>query len=164
MTGPVTPLNGFEDTRQALLALLEATHRSVHLYTPHLDPRLYNDDQLLAALRACISRQPRLQCYFILPEAKLWRNACPRLLQLAERLPSVLHLRTLPEEEARERPELEQGFAIADQTALLHQADPRNGSGSHLPQASGKARELLHFFMEIWEKSVPDPELRRLHF
>lgn len=163
MIGPITPLHNIEDARQALLQLLEATRRSVHLYTPYVDPRLYNDRQALDALRACIGRQPRLQCYFVLPEARLWRNDCPRLLALAERLTSIFHLRTLPEEEARDRPELSQGFVIADQGALLHQADPQNGVGSYQPRVSGQARELMHFFMEIWEKSIPDLNIRRLH-
>jgi len=159
----ITLLNGLEEVHGALLALLAETRRSIHLYTPELEPRLYNDPQVLDAIRLQISRQPRLQLYLLLPPAARWRSACPRLLQLAERLPSALSLRTLPADESRERPEFLQAFVIADQRSLLHQPEPRHFVGSYTAPGSGKARELLNFFMEIWEKAAFDPELRRLH-
>jgi len=159
----VTLLNGLQDTHQALLTLLAATRRSIHLYTPYLDPRLCNDSLIIDTISTQISQQPRLRFYLLLPAATVWRGSCPRLLQLAERLTSTLSLRTLPGDEPRERPEFLQGFVIADQTVLLHQADPRNFIGSFASQGTGKARELLNFFMELWEKSAPDPELRRLY-
>ena len=159
----ITLLNSLEEVHGAMLDLLVATQRSLHLYTPHLDPRLYNDSQVLDTIRAQVSRQPRLRFYLLLPPAARWRSDCPQLLQLAERLTSALSLRTLAPDEARERPEFLQSFAIADQRSLLHQPDPRHFVGSYTAPGSGKARELLNFFMEIWEKAAPDPELRRLH-
>jgi hypothetical protein len=156
-------LNGLEEIHGALLTLLTATRRSLHLYTPELEPRVYNDSQILDTIRLQISRQPRLQFYLLLPPAVRWRSACPRLLQLAERLTSALRLRTLPADEPHERPEFLQAFAIADQRSLLHQPEPRHFVGSYTAQGSVKARELLNFFTEIWEQAAPDPELRRLH-
>ncbi len=163
LSGTITLLNGLQDTHQALLALLAATRRSVHLYTPYLDPRLYNDPRIVDTISTQISQRPRLRGYLLLPTATVWRGSCPRLLQLAERLTSALSLRTLPDDEPHERPEFLQGFVIADQIVLLHQADPSNFIGSFAAQGTGKARELLNFFMQMWEKSAPDPELRRLH-
>ena len=162
-SGEITLLNGLEEIHGALLALLAATRRSIHLYTPELESRLYNDPRILDAIRLQISRQPRLRFYLLLPPAARWRSTCPRLLQLAERLTSALSLRTLPADEPHERPEFLQAFVIADQRSLLHQPEPRHFVGSYTTQGSGKARELLNFFTEIWEKAAPDPELRRLH-
>ncbi len=163
LAGTIAPLAGLEAIHTAMLDLLAETRRSIHLYTPELDPRLYNDPQVLDAIRLQISRQPRLRLYLLLPPAARWRGACPRLLQLAERLTSALSLRTLPANEPRERPEFLQAFAIADQRSLLHQPEPRHFVGSYTAQGSARARELLNFFMEIWEKAAPDPELRRLY-
>lgn len=156
-------LNGLDDTRRAMLALLEGTRFSLHLYTPYIDPRLYNDAEVLAALRQRVVEQPRIRMALLLPPAGHWRSACPHLLQLVERLTSAIQLRTLPANEPRERPEFGQGFLIADRRILLHQADPRGLVGSLQRGGSGEARELLNFFLELWEKSLPDPDLRRLH-
>lgn len=162
MENPAISLNGPEDTQRALLDLVDGIQRSLHLYTPYVEPRLYNDNEVLDAIRAKIVERPRLRFQLLLPPAASWRRSCPRLLHLLERLSSAMELRTLGKNEPRERPEFAQEFMIADQTALLHLADPRRCLGSHDQAAFGKARELLNFFTEIWEKSQPDPELRRL--
>lgn len=158
-----TALTTLEETRQAMLALLEMTRRSLYLYTPYVEPRLFNDTQILDVLRSRVSGQPRLRCHWLLPPAAAWRTTCPQLLDLHERLSSALELRTLAQNEPRERPEFEQTFFIADNRILLHQADPRNFIGSFEPAGSGQLRMLQNFFGELWDKSVFDPELRRLH-
>ena len=158
-----TPLTNLEETRQAMLALLEMTRRSLHLYIPYVEPRLFNDTQILDALRSRVSGQPRLRCHWLLPPPVAWRTTCPQLLDLHERLTSALELRTPPQNEPRERPEFEQTFFIADNRILLHQADPQNFIGSFEFTGSGKLRTLQNFFGELWNKSVSDPELRRLY-
>lgn len=157
-----TPLDGAEDVRRAAVALIGSVRRHLHLYTPHIDPRLFEDVEVIDAIRSQIVQQPRTRFYFILPPAAEWRRDCPGLLRLSERLSSALELRTLAKDEPRERPEFGQAFFIADQAALLLLTDPRRLVGSHDQQGAAKTRELINFFMEIWEKSQPDPELRRL--
>lgn len=155
-------IDGLDSARQAAIELVNTTRRSLRLYTPHLDPRLYNDAAWLDAIRDLIVGQPRVRIYMVLPPAIEWRRDCLRLVQFSERLSSALSLRRLPREEPRNRSEFEQALLIADETALLHLADPRRFIGEHRRDVSGKAKELLGFFDEIWEKSLSDPELRRL--
>jgi hypothetical protein len=155
-------LQGFEDTQRALLALLESLRRSLQLYTPHLDARLYNESSVLDAIRTQVIENPRTRFQLIIPPAESWRRACPHFLQLSQRLSSALELRTLAKGEPRERQEFSQSFLIADEHALLLLADPYRLVGSYAPQTSGKTKELLNFFQQIWEKSEPDPELRQL--
>jgi hypothetical protein len=163
MRGNNTALTNLEETRQAMLALLEMTRRSLYLYTPYVETRLYNDMQILDALRNQVRKHPRLHCYWLLPPAAVWRATCPQLLDLHERLSSALQLRTPAQDEPRERPESEQTFFIADNRILLHQVDPRNFIGSFEPDGSSKLLTLQNFFRELWDKSASDPELRRLH-
>jgi hypothetical protein len=163
MAADTVLLTGLADTRQALLALLESMRRNLRLYTPYLDPRLFDDDQVLDTLRGRLITQPRLQGYLLLPPAGAWRSTCPRLRQLSERLSTRLQVRSLPADEIQDRPEFGQGFVLTNDSGLLHLADPRSLSGSLTLQPSVRGRELLNFFIEFWEKSQPDPELRRLH-
>ena len=157
-----TPLANLEDSLEATVALLNNTRRSLHVYTPHVEPRLYNHNDVLDALRTRVTEQSRLNCFLILPTASRWRRSCPHLYGLLERLTSSLQVRVLPANEPRERPEFSQSFIIADETRLLHHSDPQRLSGTYETQAASKAKILLGFFTEIWEKSTADPELRRL--
>jgi hypothetical protein len=159
---PSDTLNGLEDTQCTIILLIKAIHRNLRFYSPNLDPRLFDDGEVLEAIRAKVIERPRTRFYLILPPAGDWRRACPHLLQLIERLSSALEARTLPPEEPRERPEFGQSFFIADDAKLVFLADPRRFIGSYEPYSSAKSKELLNFFQEIWEKSQPDLELRRL--
>ena len=156
------PITGPEDSLEATLALLHGARRSVHLYTPYMAPQIFNAVSFIDALRACIAEQPRIRFYMLLPPAADWRLNCRHFWHLAERLSSALILRTLPTNEPRERPEFSQAFMIADETQLLHFVDPYRQSGHFSDTLSSDVRKLLNFHTEIWEKSIPDPDLRRL--
>jgi len=162
MTTETMLLNGLEDSRQALLAVLESVRQRLDWYTPLLDKRLYNDSQVIDTLRRRLIARPKLQVALLLPSAAGWRYDCPQLQALAERLSGAVEVRTLPAGEPRERPEFSQAFAIADETALWWQREPYHFSGSYHPDGSGTSWELLNFFRLIWDKSEPDIEMRRL--
>ena len=156
------PLDGLEDALQAATDLVTATRRSLHIYTPNVDPRLYNDPDWLDAIRSLVVGQPKVQIYMLLPPAIEWRRSCSHLVQLAERLSTALLLRCPPPDASLEGPEFNQGFMIADETALVHYADPYRFIGSYRLTPSARGRELLNAFNLMWEKSQPDPELQRL--
>lgn len=155
-------LNGLDDSRRALLDLIENMRRVLHLYTPLLRPELYNDPDILAAIRARIVNQPRIRFHLLLPSAREWRSDNPGLVRLSERLTTALILRTPNRSEIPDSPELGQAFAIADERALLRFTDPRRLLGEYERQPSNQMKELLELFQMLWNRSQADPELRRL--
>ena len=155
-------LNGLEDGRRAFLELLSSMRRTLYLYTPLIRPELYNDSDVLAAIRNRVVSQPKIRFHLLLPPAREWRSDCPGLVRLTERLTTALILRTLTREEAPDRPELGQAFAIVDERALLRFSDPRRLVGGYESQPSERMKELLELFRALWERAQPDPDLRRL--
>lgn len=155
-------LDGLDDSRRAWLDLLDGMRRVLYLYTPLVRPELYNDSDVLAAIRMRVVSQPRVRLHLLLPPARHWRNACPGLVRLSERLPSALILRTPNPEEMLDRPELGQAFAIADERVLLRFSDPRRLLGAYEPQPSERMKELLELFRRVWDRAQPDPDLQRL--
>ena len=158
----VTTLDGVDDSRRAVLDLLGGMRRTLYLYTPLLRPELYNDTGVLSTLRTCVINQPKVRLQLVLPPARDWRNSCPGLVRLGERLTSALILRTPNRHELPDRPELGQAFMIADERALLRFSDPRHLTGVYEPQPSGRMKELLELFHEVWNRSQADPDLRWL--
>lgn len=155
-------VNGLDDSRRALLDLLEGMRRTLYLYAPLVRAELYNDSEVLAAIRKRVVAQPKLRLHLLLPPARDWRNGCPGLVRLGERLTSALLLRTPNREEMHDRPELGQAFAIADERALLHFGDPRRLLGVYEPRPSERMKELLDLFHGVWNRAQADPDLRRL--
>ena len=154
---------GVAESLETALALIENARREVRIYTPYLHPHLYGATELSATLGRRVSHQPRIQCRMILPKATVWRRNCAPLSEIVERL-SALQLRTWPSHEPRERAEFSQGFLLADQDAMLLHSDPPRCSGFYRRQSGIGAdiKHLVSFFDEIWERSEPDVELRRL--
>jgi len=102
---------------------------------------------------------PRARIRILLLDDRRLIKGSHRLLELARRLTTSLELRR-PIAEYRERSD---EFLLVDQSAYLHreQADiPQAVASYHGPL---KARSLQGAFLEIWEHSEPDPEIRRLH-
>ncbi|MBL8260470.1 MAG: hypothetical protein JNM60_11730 [Candidatus Competibacteraceae bacterium] len=155
-------LDGLEDSRRAVLTLTNEMRRTLYLYTPLVRPELYNDDEVLAALRNRVVTQPKSRVHLLLPPARDWRNGCPGLVRLGERLTTALVLRTPNRRELPDRPELGQAFAIADERSLLHFSDPRRLLGSYQPRPSERMKSLLELFRELWNRSEADPDLRWL--
>ena len=155
-------LDGLDDSRRALLELLDGMRRMLILYTPLMRSGLYNDPDVLAAIRNRVVSQPRIRFHLLLPPARLWRSDCPGLVRLSERLTTALILRTPNREEIPDQSELGQSFAIADEQALLRFSDPRRLLGTYESRPSERMKELLELFRMLWDRAQPDPELRRL--
>ncbi|HRD66794.1 MAG TPA: hypothetical protein PKY50_11645 [Candidatus Competibacter sp.] len=155
-------LDGLDDSRRALLDLLGGMRRTVHWYTPLVRSELYNDPDVLAAIRDRVVSQPKVRLHLLLPPARDWRNACPGLVRLGERLTTALNLRTPDRQALPDRPELGQGFAIADERTLLHFSDPRRLLGIYEPRPTERMKELLELFRDVWNRSQADSDLRWL--
>ena len=155
-------LDGLDDSRCALLELLDGMRRTLIWYTPLVRSELYNDPDVLAAIRNRIVSQPKIRFHLLLPPARLWRSDCPGLVRLSERLTTALILRTPNREEIPDQSELGQSFAIADEQALLRFSDPRRLLGTYESRPSERMKELLELFRMLWDRAQPDPELRRL--
>ena len=155
------PLDGPQDSLKAALQLLTLTRRHVLIYTPYLHPQIYNAETWIDDLARLVSGQSRFYARLLLPPAKQWRYSCPQFAQLIQRL-SALELRVLPDDEPRERPEFHQSFVLGDDTLLLSHHDPRYCRGQFDRHAGLEARQRYSFFMDYWDKSAPEPELRQL--
>jgi hypothetical protein len=155
-------LDGLDDGRRALRELIDGMRRTLYLYTPLVRPELYNDPEVLAAIRNRVVSQPRVRLHLLLPPARDWRNACPGLVRLGERLTTALILRTPNQQETPDRPELGQAFAITDERALLRFNDPRRLFGVYEPRPTEQMKELLELFVNVWSRAQADPDLRWL--
>jgi hypothetical protein len=82
-------LDGLDDSRCALLDLLGGLRRALVWYTPLIRPELYDDPDVLHAIRKRVVSQPKLRLHLVLPPAREWRGDCPRLARLSERLTSA---------------------------------------------------------------------------
>jgi len=147
------------DSRQAALALARQATRSLHVFTYDMEPRVYDNEPFLEAVAALARRSPHSRVQILLQNSQLVVGQGHRLVELARRLTTYIGLRRPAEPHAS----LPQTFVVADEIGVLYRELHTRFEGTLCFNAPRHARELLKLFAEAWGRSMPDPELRRLH-
>lgn len=141
-----------------LQLLGEAKHR-LSIYQPMLDTDMYAGPGEMAELRriATSGRAAEIRILLHDPEAAL--RDSHRLVALAQRLPSVLHIRT-PLEEVDLA--YASAYLLTDQGGYLFQPDARRADARAARRDRAAQAPLAQHFNEVWERSAPARALQPL--
>lgn len=151
-------LESSEDNRIAALTLAKQAQRSLRIFTRDLESSVYNTQDFIEAVtKLATGSQYSIVHILIHDSSNVVKNG-HRLTDLSYRLSSKIKLRN-PCHEYRNYNE---AFLIADETGLIHRKLADRYEGTVNFNNPLEARNLAKFFDEVWEKSNPDPELRRL--
>lgn len=145
-----------EDARRHTLALFEQARHSLCLYSPDLEPWLYNQDDIVQAATHFLLAHPRNRLRILLADPTLAIRQGHRLLTLARRLTSSMQIRTLN----HDYPAQTSAFLVVDERCLLIRPEPERIAGYALYQNPGRARALRRQFDSAWEHSLSHPDLR----
>jgi hypothetical protein len=145
-----------DQARALLLSLLQQARRSLCLFTPDLEPWLYNHNLIQDSCRAFLLGHPHNQLRILLRDSSRAVRDGHRLLALSRRLSSNLHIRKLHPEYPAE----EVAFLLADDRGLLLRPEPDQYAGYALFNDPGRTRLRQTQFDQAWESSVLDPNLR----
>ncbi len=142
--------------RPPALALLQQVRHSLCLYTPDLEPWLYHHSSVQEACTRFLLANPRNHLRILLRDSSRAVKEGHRLLNLARRVTSNLHIRKLhpdyPSEEA--------AFLLADDRGLLLRPKPEIPEGYALYNDPGRVRQRQEQFDQAWDQSITDPDLR----
>ncbi len=148
-----------EDNRAVAAALATQAVRTLDIFTRDLEADIYDQPAFLEAIRALALRSQHVRIRILLQDASRAVADGHRLVELMRRISSYIEIRQ-PYHDYRDYNE---AFLIVDGNGLLHRrlADRYEGvAGFNLPM---RTRELGNFFNEVWQRSEPHPDLRRLH-
>lgn len=148
-----------DDVRQATQALARGARRSLLIFSQQLDSRIYNTQDFCDELLRLATSSRRAQVFILIQDANPIVKHGSRVVELSHRISSRLKLRKPP----IEYQELAEEFVIADERAVLHRHLATRYEGELCFNSPLKARQLTKLFMECWEKSAGDPQLRRLY-
>jgi predicted GNAT family N-acyltransferase len=146
--------------QQIALAIVRQARRNLWLYTRDLDVKLYGTPEMLEAFKrfAIESGGGQLRILLQEPTAPL-REGHP-LIPLVQRLSSSMLIR-VPEEEVDLK--YPGAFIIDDRGGYLLRPIGSRYEGTSNLHAPGRQRQLREYFEQVWERSLPDPELRPVH-
>ena len=147
--------------REAVIALADRARFSIDLFSRDLDARVFDN----TAFERCIFELARtyrnadIRILVTDSSPAVSRGHC--LIRLAQRLTSSVHIHNPAKQHSGELAT----FMVVDGTALLHR--PRTTSTSYDATlnlyAPKRAGELSDYFNEMWARSTPDSQVRRLY-
>ncbi|MEJ2593392.1 MAG: GNAT family N-acetyltransferase [Candidatus Thiodiazotropha sp.] len=140
-------------------AMLRQAKRDLSLFTFDLDPPVFDQPAFLEAFKSLALRSRYTRIRILLQENTLVLQRGHRLIELAQRLPSVIAIRK-PNLDFIDFPE---NFLLVDDCGYLHRKGAESYVGIACYHNRHRVNRLLALFDEAWESGTPDRELARLH-
>ncbi|MDH5408178.1 MAG: hypothetical protein OEY00_06165 [Gammaproteobacteria bacterium] len=141
------------------LQMLTQASRSVDIFSQKLDSKIYNHRELIEQIKTCVlgSSHSRVRILIANPEALITHRH--QIIDLAQRLTSNLEIRHTHADYRGDT----QDFLLVDERATIRRPHGDRYEGIANFNNPAMAKELGHYFDEVWNHSSPSPELRRLH-
>jgi hypothetical protein len=145
--------------RAVTAALVRSARRGLWVYTRELDPGLFDDAEVLEALRRFGISGRGGEARILLQDAGTPQRDPAPLLALAQRLPSVFLFREVADPVDRAYPS---AFVVNDVGGFYFRGLGHRFDGEADLHAPGRSRQLRMAFEGIWERSRPVAEYRAL--
>lgn len=148
-----------EEAVAAIATLLADAAHEIAIYTRDLDPALLDIPAILDEIKRIALSGRRARIRILIQEPRKPLVDGHRLIALAQRLPSLIELRTPEDEQDRQ---YASAFLINDRAGYLFRTLASRNEGEGSTYAPGRHAQLREYFDQVWERSVPSEELRRL--
>lgn len=154
----------FEIERQAeacavAQALATQTQRTLLLHTEDLEPAVYDNSTFLEGVSQLARAHSQSRIWILIQDARKVMSHGHRLIEIARRLSSSIQLRR-PAPQYRS---FHESLLLADGCGYLHRPIAARFEGTANFHDPGKVADWEKYFMEVWERSEPDEEIRRLY-
>lgn len=158
-TGDLFHLHNPEEHLIHAAAMTRQAKRDLSIFTLDLDPQVFDQPAFLDAFKTLALRSRYTRIRILLQENTLVLQRGHRLIELAQRLPSVIEIRK-PNEDYIDHPE---GFVLVDDCGYMHRKSVESYVGIACYHNRHRVNRLMALFDDAWENGTPDRELARLH-
>jgi hypothetical protein len=149
-------LSTLEEYRAAVAELATRAERSLSIYTPDLEPLLYDQDCFLEPLKRLVLARRHARLRVLISDPARASRDGNRFMQMARRLTSYIDLRNVSPE-YRGNP---CSFIVADDKAIAYRQQCARWDGVVEFNDVSVVRRYLTYFDEAWAESQIQPELR----
>lgn len=130
----------------------------IRILTPNLEHHVYDDGHFNHAIMSLATRSKQSQIKVLVKDSAQSVKSGHRLIELARKFTSSIHIHVTPDDLV----EIDNAFLLADQSGYLYKHVGTLYQGQYNFNDKLKVRELIKVFDNAWDRSKPDPELRRL--
>ncbi|TWI53129.1 putative GNAT family N-acyltransferase [Pseudomonas duriflava] len=147
-----------EAAAEHILALLNQARRTICIYTPDLEPLLYNRSDIEHSLTRFLLAHPRNQIKLLVKDTSPAIRRGHRLINLSRRLSSNFYIRKC----SPNYPAEELAYLLVDDSGLVIRKNPQLYHGVAYYSAKRIVRLQQNRFDMTWQTAVSDPNMRSL--
>ena len=140
-------------------ALAAQARRTLLLHTEDLEPAIYDESAFLDAVTRLSHAHSQSRIWILIQDSRKVVQHGHRLIEIARRMSSSIQLRR-PAEQYRNYHE---SFLLADGCGYLHRPIAARYEGTANFHDPGKVADFEKYFMEVWDRSEQDEEIKRLY-
>ena len=152
-----TQLGSLQETSEFVIKNTENTLRTIKLFTPDLEPEIYNNDKFRKAMLDFTRGNRHAQIQILTKDITNAFNNGHMLISLAQQLPSILIIKDIP----KENQGTSNSFILFDQSNFIYKPD----ATSHEAISSSckkRSERLNEFYTTIWEHAEQNGDTRQL--
>jgi hypothetical protein len=151
-------LSSFEENRAAAAEIAAQAKRWISIYTPDLEPGIYDHAKFLDVAKRLVLAKPYAKIRVLISEPSRTVRIGNRFVSVGRRLNSYIEFRN----GHRDYQDHREAYLIADDIALLYRVEGRKWEGIADTYEPAVARRYLSLFEDIWNASEIEQELREL--
>lgn len=152
-------VEGLDALRAAVVEVAAGARRELQILSSDLQAALYDQQPFLDAIRRLVTSGRRPTIRILVLDVATAVTSGHRLIELARQLSSFIEIRRLDPDDA----DVAETFLLVDRLIFIRQPVTASGRVAILAtRAPLEGRELARRFEELWQRALPDPNLRRL--
>lgn len=156
VTGTRSILSTLDEYRAAVAEIATRANRTLSIYTPDLEPQLYDQDMFLDPLKRLVLARSHARLRVLISDPARAAREGNRFMQMARRLTSYIDLRNVAPE-YRSNP---CSFIVADDKAIVYRQQASKWEGIVEFDDAAIVKRYLAYFDEVWAGSLIQPEMR----
>lgn len=152
-------LEGRADCRDCARRLIKLASRRVYIITQRLEPELYNDREIFDYLTGLTTTNRKTDIRIITHDTRRAASDGHFLINLAQKLPSFVQIRTTVTRADRQFLE---SWLIVDDMAYMRLKNPARYEGNFETNNKLECKSYIARFEDMWESCQVDQNTRRL--
>lgn len=154
-------IDSAEENTNAAISLAKQSSRNINIFTQDLDSAIYDNDDFVNAISKLAISDSRSIIRVLIHDSMRAVKSEHKLLKLAQTMPDSVFIRN----PTRLYQHIRCSYMVVDHLAYIYRDRPQhfNFDASVNFMSPRRAATLDDNFMEIWEKSTIDRNVRRLY-
>lgn len=151
-------LSSLDEFCDGVLAIADQAKRQVQIFSPDLEAPLYDNEPFVRSLARVANSHRTSLVQILIHDPKPAVKDGHRIVALCQQFSTYVHVRRIAEDYVDNR----EAFLLADQAGIVHRISSDRYQGTLNFNDVTRVGRMMRFFSEVWERSGPVPEFRRL--